>query len=35
VTQVIGSESNVIGLPADETLAMLAEAADRAVREKA
>ena len=35
VTQVIGSESNVIGLPADETLAMLAEAANRAVREKA
>ena len=27
VSQVVGSESNVIGLPAEETLALLEEAA--------
>jgi predicted house-cleaning NTP pyrophosphatase (Maf/HAM1 superfamily) len=35
VRRVIGSESNVIGLPVEETLALLAEAAAGAVAREA
>ena len=35
VTRVVGSESNVIGLPEEETLALLAQAADRVGQDRA